>query len=104
MLKKIFNNYKIDFDDNNIHIHDSYKCEDPNEMEIIINNIINDEDTSKFIKRKISTYVNEWCTHNLLYNLDYHRDRTASVDFEHPQKILYTIGYFILGNFYKFFH
>lgn len=101
MFKKQINNLRIDFYDNNIHINNSYEYEDPDDMRIIIEDIINNEDTKRYAHRSINSYVNEWCAYNLLYNLNFHKDRTESVDLNYPQKMLYKIGYFILGNLYK---
>ena len=104
IMKKIFSGFKVDLSENNIHIWDSYKCKKSEDIESIINEIRNDPDASKYMKRSNISYINEWAAHNLLYYMGILKDRTGDVDMNYPLKWYFNIMYFIIGNFYKIFY
>ncbi len=96
--------YKVN--KNNIHIEDSYNIYKKSEMLSIINEIRSrySEDECLPLKRTNKSLLNEWCTHNLLYDLHILRSHTADVDLDYHQKWYLGIGYFIFGNLYKILH
>lgn len=51
--------------------------------------------------RSMSSLVQEWCGHNLLYNLHLFRDHTRDSDFEYPQSKWVRVIWFILNLFYR---
>lgn len=58
------------------------------------------KDNKVLSERSETSLINEWCSHNLLYELGVKQARTFSVDFERKVPFLKRIAYFILGNIY----
>lgn len=54
-------------------------------------------------KRSVSSMINEWRTHNLLYLFNIKRDRTDTVDLEYPESLLMKVIYTIISPFYLHF-
>ena len=89
----------------NLHIVNSYKIKSRKQMVEIIQGVIDIIKPSKIneyavFKRTINSMVNEWCTHNILYELGIFKERTASVDLNYPLKWYWRLMYNIIGKFY----
>ena len=86
----------------NIHIEDSYKIRDISEMKEILE-LIGSEALRCCIpyKRSISSWLREWKAHNYLYDMNYEKDRTGSVDLNEDESLIRRIGYFFLALFYR---
>ena len=87
------NNYQYSITDTVIHITDSYKCKKIKDIKELLNLIKYNNISLVFLNRTNSSLINEWCAHNLLYQLGISRSRTKDVDMEYPQKWYYKLGY-----------
>lgn len=87
----------------NIHIEDSYTVTNPVDMKNVLNHTIeflNDNHIimdTPFNHRSICSMLSEWKIHNNLYKLNYERDRTKSIDLNHPQSWYMSVLYFFGG-------
>lgn len=90
-------NYSINKEQGNCHIVDSYKITKKGDMRVFISENLNEE---PFTERSVESYVREWRAHNLLYELDFCRERTKDVDLNVDESIIKRIGYFILSMWY----
>ena len=89
--------------DNNIHIVNSYLIKKRSDMQLVLTYLRCMYHENKVLKhRSNESMLNEWCSHNLLYNLNIQRDRTADVDLDYPQKLVYKIAYWILAKLYRY--
>lgn len=86
----------------NIHIKDSYKIRNVSEMKEILE-LIGSEALRRCIpyKRSINSWLREWKAHNYLYDMNYEKDRTGSVDLNEDESLIRRIGYFFLALFYR---
>ena len=95
----------INVSKNNIHIEDSYKVNKREDMQMILNDIRakHSLEESDVLKRTDKFLINEWCVHNLFYNLHLFRSHTKDVDLNYPQskiiEIAYSVVYFIVSIF-----
>lgn len=86
---------------NNIHIENSYIISKRKEMNYIINylrdymEIEHPEFICPLDFRSNISFLNEWITHNNLYVLNIHTDRTKDVDLDYPQNWYYKLGYWL---------
>ena len=88
----------------NTKIIDSYKVNNKWDMKFILYKIRDKVSKDKAIhSRSISSMVNEWSTHNLLYNLGIQMYRTKDVDLNINQKWYIKTGYFLLSIIYSIF-
>lgn len=86
---------------NCVTIYDSYKVKETKDMERLIQQIRYDYLLNDYIvnKRSMSSLINEWKAHNLLYDLHLFRKHTKDVDLDNElwyRKIIY----WILSKFY----
>ena len=86
---------------NCVTIYDSYKVIHTGDMEFLIQKIRYDYLLNDYIinKRSMSSLVNEWKAHNLLYDLHLFRSHTKNVDLNDEPWYRRTI-YWILSKFY----
>jgi len=92
------------FDKNNIHIKDSYEVTHP----VIMRNcliMIRQKARKEGIRynRTMNSWIQEWKAHNLLYMLDFKKDRTGSVDINEDEPKYIQLGYFILAMIYDIY-
>lgn len=87
---------------NNITIKDSWLVKDVADMKAIIE-IIKKRASRRGItfQRTEDSWIREWKAHNLLYNINYKRDRTADVDLNESESAFKRFCYFFLSLFYK---
>ena len=86
---------------NNVTIYDSYKVTHTGDMEYLIQKIRYNYPLNNYIinKRSMSSLINEWKAHNLLYDLHLFRSHTRNVDLNNEpwyRKVIYQI----LSKFY----
>lgn len=87
----------------NICIIDSYQIKSIKNMKYVINSIKQRCDNSYIIhKRSMYSLINEWHSHNLLYDLHIQRDRTKDVDLNN-ETFIKRICYSILSVLYLHF-
>lgn len=94
--------YKLTAD--NLHIDDSYKIRKRKAMQTYLIYIYeyavtHDDDYSIYKKRTIKSMIEEWRSHNLLYDLHLFRSRTKDVDINVPSKF-WLFMYKVLSIFY----
>lgn len=95
-----------DFDSLNIHIEGSYKVPDKKSIKGALNMITDSSNldyralTEFGFNRTFKSMEREWAAHNVLYRLNYERERTKDVDLNKSETIGRKIGYFILSLFY----
>lgn len=88
-------NTKIQYDEQNIKIIDSYKVTDNVEMTYILKEFI--LKTGYKSKRSLKSWIKEWKSHNRLYKLGLFRLHTKDCDLEENEKIYRLIVYKFLG-------
>jgi len=81
-------------------IVDSYRIRSRAEMraQIEAHRLMNPHNLA--LQRGTSSLVREWCGHNLLHSLRIAQARTASVDFEAPQRWYISTVWLVLSCFY----
>lgn len=88
--------YKVSND--NIHITDSYKITDADDMYSVLDSIrFAHPNCRVFKKRGYESMIREWKSHNRLYRLGLWKEHTKDVDLNWPQKWYEKVIYFILG-------
>lgn len=93
--------FKIEADKYNTHIENSYRVKSKDDMSKILKAIRNRCVGDYAIhKRTIKSMINEWRSHNLLYNIGIYKDRTASVDLDINSKWYISMAYSILSFLY----
>lgn len=88
--------YNYNFDDTNLHIDNSHKVS-KRFFESSLSWIKERHPDLSVWARSMKSLKREWATHNLLYAIDFHRDRTGSVDLNYPQKWYVRLAYDICG-------
>ena len=88
---------------NNIHIENSYEVKTRNDMQLVLNDIRAHHSLvyCDVLLRTDKSLINEWCAHNLLYNLHLFRKHTKDVDLNYPQRKIVEIAYSIISAFLK---
>lgn len=91
--------YQITFHDDCVIIWDSYKIRELSKMRQVLKYI---KETHPGILNNRSEFsmLNEWRSHNLLYNLKILRNRTKDVNINYKLPLWAEIGYTILSPFY----
>lgn len=87
-------------------IIDSYQVTSRKDMKEVLKVLREDAEDNKALaihKRSISSMINEWRVHNLLYSFGIQKDRTKSVDLNMGQPWYVTVLYTILSPFYLHF-
>lgn len=96
-------NPEVIISQNDLIIIDSYKIKSIKNMKYVINSTREKCDESYVIhKRSMYSLVNEWRTHNLLYDLHIKREQTKDVDLDN-ETLFRKICYSILSIFYPHF-
>jgi hypothetical protein len=86
----------------NIHIMNSSKIRDPEDMRAILAIIREKASKRGFTyKRSLKSWLMEWKAHNYLSAKNIETSRTSSVDLNEDETLLRRFGYFILALFYK---
>lgn len=86
---------EIQYNSRNIHIIDSYKVKNENDMIYILTQF--KSKTGFLSKRSIKSWVKEWKSHNRLYRLGLFKSHTKDCDLEENEKLHRLIAYQILG-------
>ena len=88
----------------NLTIRDSFMVVSENEMkEILLQVKEKYADCRVFGNRSIVNLINEWMSHNLLFELGFMTAFTQHVDLVSNQRWFLRIPYFLLGNLYRMF-
>ena len=96
---------RVECSQDNTKIIDSYKVNNKWDMKFILYKIRDKVSKDKAIhSRSISSMVNEWSAHNLLYNLGIQMYRTKDVDLNITQPWYIKVGYFLLSPIYFIFN
>ena len=98
------NNSTIEFrlTETNIHIVDSYKIKKKDDMIAILASIRKDAAALGYhYKRSDKSWLKEWRSHNLLYDLGIEEDRTDSVDLSEKESRFRLFAYNILTYLYR---
>lgn len=96
---------RVECSQSNTKIIDSYKVKNKWDMKFILYQIRDRVTKDKAIhNRSISSMVNEWSVHNLLYSLGIQKDRTKDVDLNINQPWYIKVGYFLLSPIYFIFN
>lgn len=96
-------NPEVIINKDDVCIIDSYKIKSIKNMKYVINSVREKCDKTYIIhKRSMYSLINEWRTHNLLYDLHIQRKRTKDVDLNN-EPLYRKIGYTILSVFYLHF-
>jgi hypothetical protein len=78
-------------DNSDMKMYDSYKLKNSKEQGEVIDILLEYENKRPSNwKRTKNSMLNEWDAHNLLYSLNYQRNRTKDVDFDNNDEDLYT--------------
>lgn len=84
----------------NIHIKDSYLIVNDKEKNIILQEINNQLKNQNIVfNRTIPSQLREWKGHNTLYQFNYKRSSTGSVDINENETLIRKILFTILGLF-----
>ena len=100
----IIHGLDIDITTHNIHIEYSYLIQTKSEMRLILNDLKNQlyiasiTMSTPFNNRSIKSMVNEWVSHNNLYQLGYKVEQTGSVDLNYPQPWYVKLAYWFLSR------
>ena len=91
--------YQITYHDDCVIIWNSYKIRELSKMRQVLKYI---KETHPGILNNRSEFsmLNEWRSHNLLYNLKILRNRTKDVNINYKLPLWAEIGYTILSPFY----
>lgn len=95
-MELIINDLYVNISENNIHLHDSYKINTTKEKKFILNEIL-EADNRVLQYRSFNSIIHEWKAHNVLYKLNFKRDRTQHSDIEFKQKLRFKILYFLIS-------
>lgn len=96
-------NPEVIINKDDICIIDSYKIKTIKNMKCVINSIRQKCDNSNIIhKRSMYSLINEWRSHNLLYDLHIQRDKTKDVNLNN-ETLIKRICYSVLSVLYLHF-
>lgn len=84
---------------NDVKVFESYKVKKKSEMEELLDYWRGEYITLVF-QRTNKSLINEWRSHNLLYNLHLFRSHTTDVDLNYPEKWYMKIIYGIISFIY----
>lgn len=77
--------------DPNMKIYDSYKINNIDDLEEILNVLLNyEKNNPSDWNRTLKSMRNEWLYHNVLYFINYQRDRTKDVDLNNVDEKTYV--------------
>ena len=81
-------------------VHDSYKVRSKAQMVGLINQIRSLSSWYKFTARSTKSYLREWKSHNLFYDLHLFRTHTKDVDLNSDEKRYRRLIYFMTSWLY----
>lgn len=92
---------KYSISNNGMSIPNSYLVKKKSEMKNVIKQIREENKDNGFdiLKRSDMSFVREWRSHNIFYNLHIMRSHTRTVDFEYPQAWYFKVAYALVGLF-----
>ena len=94
--------FEVDFSDINVHIEDSYKILGTENKRKILEEIVKIGAEEGFTyERSIGSWICEWKAHNALYQRNYEKERTRSVDLNEDESFFRRFCYFFLAIFEK---
>lgn len=101
-MKEIINiqGFEIHCSKTGMNIINSYKVKTLKQMKNILIEALNTTTLYK-TKRSMTSLIDEWIAHNLLFKLNLFRKHTKDCNFESNQKIHIKFSYFILGKIIK---
>lgn len=83
-----------------ITIYRSYKITKTKHMKEVLNWLKTYPEVSEVLKLPMWVLIAEWKAHNLLYDLNYQRQRTEHLDIESTLDLKNKVGYALLSLFY----
>ena len=90
--------FKCSFSKTNIHIEDSYKLTNIQDIKRVCKEVVTIGKLNGFnYKRDAHSWAREWVAHNIVYALGILRDRTAAVDLSDNEGIFRLLCYNILA-------
>lgn len=93
---------KIILTPTNVHIVTSFQITDRKGKEEVIDYILKvAKDYGLEYKRSKKSWIREWSAHNTLYQWNYQRERTGSVDLNEDESLFRRFCYFFLSLFEK---
>lgn len=93
---------KIILTPTNVHIVTSFQITDRKGKEEVIDYILKVAKEYGFeYKRSKKSWIREWSAHNTLYQWNYQRERTGSVDLNEDESLFRRFCYFFLSLFEK---
>lgn len=91
---------KIILTPTNVHIVTSFQITDRKDKEEVIDYILKIAKEYGFeYKRSKKSWIREWSAHNTLYQWNYQKERTGSVDLNEDESFLRRFCYFFLALF-----
>jgi len=91
---------KVTYSKMNVHVENSFLIkEDALKKKFIDLIIMNGKLLGFEYKRTFESWLREWKAHNTLYNWNYKRERTASVDLNEDESFIKRLCYFFLALF-----
>jgi len=102
MYTIIYKGKSISYNENNIHIKNSYKVKNSAEMEEALRYVVaRAAKRGITYKRSMASWIREWKTHNFLCGMKYKVAQTSSVDLNENESLFRRLSYFILALFYR---
>lgn len=94
---------KHEITDNNLKIFDSFEIIHESYMKMFLENLRSryKEFNYKVLERTDESLINEWQSHNLLFELGIFMDNTKDVDLESNPKWFFKLGYWVLSRVYR---
>lgn len=94
------NYLKIIITPTNVHIVDSFKITDRETKEKVLDYVLKITKEYGFeYKRSKKSWIREWSAHNTLYQWNYQKGRTGSVDLNEDESLFRRFCYFFLSLF-----
>lgn len=87
---------KIQYNNSNVRIINSYKVKSRAYMKMVLQEFL--KQTGYKSKRSIKSWLKEWKAHNRLYNLGLYKTHTVDCDLEENEKLHRLIIYEFLGR------
>lgn len=93
---------EVKFSSNNIHIVASNKVRSEMDMKKILELVREAASAYGYVyKRTNKSWLTEWKAHNFLYDCNFQRERTGSVDLNEDEGKLRLLGYKALACLYR---
>ena len=91
-------NFIIDVENGVCRIIDGYQTTSREEMTAFVKEYLS---SAPFNRRSVKSYVREWRTHNMLYEMHIMVSHTKDTDLDVNESWIRRIGYFFLSPFYR---